>query len=119
MQFPKLQMLAEAKRKKPADDEMDFDLDSGDLDLDDAPIEKKTKSAGEKKAAPAGLKAKGDEAIADKGAVLKFLKDTTPADRKSICAKLQKMVEADEAALEESLMEAGKWPTSFNRSAKK
>jgi hypothetical protein len=95
-------MLAEAKRKKPADDEVDFDMDSGELDLgDEAPVEKKTKSAGEKKGAPAGVKAKGDdEVVVDKAAVLKFLKGATPEERSSICTRLQKMVAADEAAAE-------------------
>jgi hypothetical protein len=99
-------MLAEAKRKKaaPADDEVDFDMDSGDLDLgDEAPAAepKKTKSAGDKKGAPAGLKAKGDdEVVVDKAAVLKFLKGATPEERSSICTRLQKMVAADEAAAE-------------------
>ena len=85
MNFPRLQMLAESKKKKdPVDDmEMDFELDAD--------------SAGDRMYAPKGMKAKGDAPI-DKAAVLKFLKICDAECRAEVHTKLMKMVKADEAA---------------------
>lgn len=101
--FPMLQMLAEGKKKKAALDDMDADM-SMDMEVDTSmePV-KKSKSAGDKKAAPKGMKSTPsatDEVVVDKAAVLKFLKGTTPEDRKSVCTRLQKLVASDEAAAE-------------------
>ena len=82
MNFPKLQMLSEARKKKePVEDEMSFDMDD----------------AGEGEAKPAKAKAK---AVVDKAAVLSFLKGCDAKCRADVHKKLMKMVAADEAAAE-------------------
>jgi hypothetical protein len=97
MKFPMLQMLAEGKKKKAAMDDMDADMDM-DMDMDTSMEPEGGKSAGDKKGAPKGMKAKGDEPVVDKAAVLKFLKGCDAACRKSVAGKLDAMVAADEEA---------------------
>jgi hypothetical protein len=97
-----LQLLAEGK-KKAAMADMDADMDM-DMEIDTSmePV-KKSKSAGDKKSAAKGMKdtpSATDEVVVDKAAVLKFLKGCDPACRKSVNARLMKMVAADEAAAE-------------------
>lgn len=97
MNFPMLQMLAEAKKKSMDDMDADLDMDM-EIDTSMEPV-KKSKSMGDKKASPKGMKASaGDEVMVDKAAVLKFLKDCDPKCRADVHKKLMKMVEADEAA---------------------
>jgi hypothetical protein len=107
-------MLAEGKKKKaaPADD-MDFDMSSvdgggeaeGDLDAP-APAPKKSKGKTDKPSKKASKDVSMDDVpaddapVVDKGAVMGWLKDATPKDRKSVCTKLQAMVKADEEAAE-------------------
>lgn len=79
MNFPKLQMLSEARKKKdPVEDEMSFDMDD----------------AGEAKPA----KAKAEAPAVDKAAVLSFLKSCDAKCRADVKKKLDKLVAADEAA---------------------
>ncbi len=79
MNFPKLQALMEAK-KKPAADEMDFDVDaSGEGEVEETAEEK-----------PA----------VDKAAVLAFLKGCDARCRADVKKKLDKMVASDEATAE-------------------
>lgn len=78
MNFPKLQALTEAKKKK-ADDEMEMDFEAGEME----PAEE----AEEKPAV-------------DKAAVLAFLKSCDAKCRAEVCKKLQAMVEKDKAAAE-------------------
>ena len=83
MNFPKLQMLSEARKKKdPVEDEMSFDMDD----------------AGEGEAKPA--KAKAEAPVVDKAAVLSFLKGCDAKCRADVKKKLDKLVAADEAAAE-------------------
>jgi len=84
MKFPMLQVLAEGKKKKPVEDEIDFGMEDGEG------------SVGDDEGAPKGMKAKGEPAI-DKAAVLKFLKGCDPACRADVCKKLTKMCAADDA----------------------
>lgn len=71
MNFPKLQQLTEARKKKPAEDEMDFA--AGEVEVDAAPA-------------------------MDKAACLAFLKSCDAKCRADVHKKLMKMVEADAAA---------------------
>lgn len=103
MSFPMLQMLAEGKKKAVPMDDMDAELDM-DMEIDTSmePV-KKSKSMGDKKAAPKGMKdtpSAGDAPVVDKAAVLKFLKGCDAACRADVHKKLMKMVAADEAAAE-------------------
>lgn len=70
MNFPKLQMLSEARKKKPVDDEMDFA--AGEVETVDAP-----KAMGKKE-------------------ILAALSKCTPKDRSDIHDKLMAMVEKDQ-----------------------
>ena len=79
MNFPKLQSLMEAK-KKPVQDEMDFEVDM----TDEAPADKP----------------KGDKPAVDKAAVLAYLKGCDVKCRADVKKKLDKMCEADMAAEE-------------------
>lgn len=84
MNFPKLQMLSEARKKKPVEDEIDFGMEDGEG------------SVGDDDDAPEGMKAKGEVTV-DKAAVMKFLKDCDAKCRAEVCKKLTKMVAADSA----------------------
>ena len=83
MNFPKLQMLTEARKKDPAEEEMSFDLDNA--------------GEGETKAKPA-TKPKADDSVVDKAAALAFLKGCDAKCRADVKKKLDKLVAADEAA---------------------
>jgi len=90
MKFPRLQMLAEAKKKaKPAADEMDFDMEGGegelDMPMDDMPA------------------SKGKKAAITKADVLSYLKGCDAKCRAEVHTKLMAMVEADEAAMSEGM----------------
>ena len=78
MNFPKLQALTEAKKKK-VDDEMELDFGDGEVASEEDTEEK-----------PA----------VDKAAVLAFLKSCDAKCRAEVCKKLQAMVEKDKAAAE-------------------
>ena len=78
MQFPHLQMLAEAKKKKAPVDDMEMDFSS----------EEALEAPAEDKAEPVAM---------GKKEILAALKECSPKDRKAIHAKLMAMVEADEA----------------------
>lgn len=82
MNFPKLQMLIEAKKGKSV--EMDFDLEA------DAPSDARKK----KKVAPSPA---DTEQPIDKAAVLSFLKSCDVKCRADIKKKLDRMVELDMA----------------------
>ncbi len=78
MNFPKLQALTEAKKKK-VEDEMEMDFGDGEVAPEEDTEEK-----------PA----------VDKAAVLAFLKSCDAKCRAEVCKKLQAMVEKDKAAAE-------------------
>lgn len=85
MNFPKLQMLIEAKKRKSP--EMDFDLDT-----DEPTINPK-----KKKVVPQPAET---EPVVDKATVLSFLKSCDAKCRADVKKKLDKMVEADMAYAE-------------------
>jgi hypothetical protein len=90
MNFPKLQMMTEAKKKA---DEMEFDMDmeAGEGDMD---------SMGDKMDTPKGMKAEccsncGEPV--DMATVMKYLKSCDADCRKEVHDKLMKMVMMDDA----------------------